>query len=208
MIKILIVEDQTLLRDSLEVVINNQGDMKVVGTTGDALKVPQLCRELKPDLILMDIVTENKVNGITIAEKLLKEFVNIKIVIMTAYSDITFIDAARKAKIQSYICKNVGNEQMVYVIRSTMNNLSIYIGPTDNSSFANKFTENELAVIRSVCEGKTRKDIKNDLGISETTFKPIITSILDKTGFDNIMEFAIYASMNGLITQTTDGRKN
>ena len=62
--KILIVEDQTMLRESLENLINGQNDMKVVGTTDDAANALQLCGKLKPDLILMDVVTKNNSSGI------------------------------------------------------------------------------------------------------------------------------------------------
>ena len=66
MIKILIVEDQAMLRDSLVHVIGNQKDMEVAGATGDASKCLELCRKLKPDLVLIDVVLENDANGIAL----------------------------------------------------------------------------------------------------------------------------------------------
>ena len=60
-------------------------------------------------------------------------------------------------------------------------------------------TEKEIAVIRLVCAGKSRSEIVRELGLSESTIKPIITSILDKSGFDSISKFAIYAVSRGLI---------
>ena len=199
MIKILIVEDQTMLRDALEHLINDQPDMEVIGSTDDAAKTPDLCRELKPDLILMDVVTENDASGITWAGSIRKEFPNIKIVIMTAVPDITFIDEARKVGAHSYIYKNTKNEHMFYVIRNTMQGLGIYPGPNDNSPFAAQFTDKEIAVIRLVCQGKSRGEMIQELGVSESMLKPIITSILDKSGFDSIAKFAIYAVGRGLI---------
>ena len=64
MVKILIVEDQTMLRESLEYLISRQEDMEVVGGTNDAANAPELCRKLKPDLVLMDVVTKNNSSGI------------------------------------------------------------------------------------------------------------------------------------------------
>ena len=92
MIRILIVEDQAMLRDSLEHVIGGQADMEVAGVTNDASKAPELCRELMPDLVLMDVVTENDANGITFAGRIRQELPDIKIVIMTALPEITFIE--------------------------------------------------------------------------------------------------------------------
>ena len=203
MINILIVEDQTLLRDSLLHILDNQEDMKVVGVSGDASKTLQLCRELKPDLVLMDIVTENDANGISFAAQVLGELPNIRIVIMTAFPDITLIDEARKAGIHSYFYKKFENEHLIYMIRNTMKGMSVYLCPTDTPPFLSRLTEKELMVIRLVSLGKSRSEMHKELGISETTLKPIITSILNKTGFDTIMEFVIYAVGKGLIVPIT-----
>ena len=199
MIKILIVEDQAMLRDALEHLINKQPDMEVVGTTDNAEKAPDLCRELLPDLVLMDVVTENYANGIVWAGIIRKELPEIKIVIMTAVPDITFIEEAKKAGAHSYISKHSANEHMFYAIRSTMKGCGVYHGPEGASPFAAQFNDKEIAVIRLVCQGKSRGEIAQDLDISESALKPVITSILDKTGFDSISKFAIYAVGRGLI---------
>jgi len=201
------VEDQTMLRDSLEHIINEQSDMEVAGTTNDAAKAPQLCRELKPNLVLMDVITKDDANGITCSSQIRKELPDIKIVIMTSLPEITFVDEAKKAGAHSYVYKNSGNEHLFYVIRSTMKGNGIYPGPSDASPFADRFSEKEIAVIRLVCQGKTRNEIIKALDISESTIKPIITAILDKTGFDSISKFAIYAVGRGLIVPEMEKKK-
>jgi len=204
MIKILVVEDQAMLRDSLEYVISGQTDMKVVGVTNDASKTPDLCRQLKPDLILMDVITENGANGIFFTGMIRKDFPDIKIVIMTSLPEITFVDEAKKAGAHSYIYKNAGNEHLLFAIRSTMRGHGVYPGQGDPSPFSTQFTEKEIAVIRLVCQGLTRNEMVSKLGISESMLKPIITSILDKTGFDSVMKFAVYAVGRGLIVPPND----
>jgi len=199
MIKILIVEDQVMLRESLERVIGGQNDMEVAGSTDDAAETPELCRELQVDLVLMDIVTKNNASGITYTSQIRAEFPNIKIVIMTGFSEMTFIDEARKAGAHSYVYKNSGFEHLFYVIRNTMQGNGIYPGPENHLSFSTQFNERELAVIRLVCKGKSRTEIVRELGMSEAVVKKIISAILEKTEFDNIMKFAIYAVSRGLI---------
>jgi len=199
MIKILIVEDQTMLRESLERVIGGQSDMEVAGTTDDAAKTPELCRQLQPDLVLMDVVTKDNTSGITYTAQIRTEFPNIKIVIMTGFSEITFIEEARKAGAQSYVYKNSGYEHLFYVIRNTMIGNGVYPGPENHLSLDAQFNEKEIAVIRLVCKGKSRTEIINELGLSEAVVKRIISAILEKTEFDNIMKFAIYAVSRGLI---------
>ena len=204
MIKILIVEDQTILVDAMEQLINEESDMEVVGVTNDASKTLKLCRELKPDLVLMDVITENEsndlnANGIQYAAIIRKELPDIKIVIMTALPEITFIDEARKADVHSYIYKNTGKKHFFYVIRSTIEGVGIYPSPVDTPATTYKFTEIEISILRLVCVGKTREEIAKELGISEFLLRNTITSILDKTGFDSITKFALYAVGRNLI---------
>ena len=199
MIKILIVEDQILLRDSLEHVIGGQADMEIVGVTDEASKTPEICRKLKPDIVLMDVMTKNDSSGIEFTAIIRREFPNIKIVIMTALPEITFVDQARKAGAHSFMDKDMGREHLFYVIRSTMKGHGIYPGPGVHSHFSAQFTDKEIAVIRLVCQGKTRDEMSKELGISESLLGHQITSILDKSGFDSISKFAIYAVGQGLI---------
>ena len=130
-IKVLIVEDQTLLRDSLENLIGTEPDMEVAGITGDASKAPEMCRKLKPDLVLMDVVTENGANGIHYAAQIRRELPEIKIVVMTGLPEITFIEEARKAGVHSYLYKKEDKEHLFYVIRRTMKGAGLYPGPAD-----------------------------------------------------------------------------
>jgi len=199
MIKVLIVEDQTLLRESLEYLIGGQGDMEIAGTTNDAAEAPKLCGKLKPDLVLMDVITKNNSSGLIYTALIRKEYPEIKIVIMTSLPEITFVESARKAGAHSFMDKEMGNEHLLYIIRNTIKGYSIYSVRSERSPFASQFTEREIAVIRLVCQGKSRSEVAKEMGISEVRLKPIITSILDKSGFDNIMKLAVYAVGEGLI---------
>jgi DNA-binding NarL/FixJ family response regulator len=199
-IKILVVEDQALLLDTLKDVINFQPDMKVIGTTDDAALAPEMCRELKPDMVLMDVITKNDSNGIEFAAQIRKEMPGIKIVIMTGLPEITFADKAKKAGVHSFMNKDSGKEYLLSVIHNTMRGNGIYPGQPDSKPFAEQFTERELVVLRLICQGKSRKEIVSELAMSESLLKKIILTILSKTCFDDIIKFAIYAVSKGLIT--------
>ena len=204
MIKVLIVEDQTMLRESLEHLLNAQSDIEVVGGTDDAAEAPELCKELKPDIVLLDVVTKKNsdgihASGIHYAAEILKKFPNIKIVIMTGLPEITFIEEAKKAGAHSFINKTMGNEHLLHVIRNTMKGYSIYSTSTEDKPFTANFTEDEIAVIRLVCKGMEREEIIESLALSEAKIKKIIRSILDKTGFDSMAKFAIYAVSQGFV---------
>jgi len=199
MVRLIIVEDQILMRDLLEEHIGKQSDMEVAGVTDDASKAPELCRELKPDLILIDIVTKSGCSGLQTAKQIREEMPDIKVIVMTSYPEITFIEEAMKIKAHSYLHKSSGIDHLLYVIRSTMKGAGIYPSPADISPFAQTFTDKELIVINYVCQGMTRNEIAQNLNVSESMVKQYITSILDKSGFDSISKFAIYAVSQGLI---------
>jgi len=199
MIKILIVEDQTLLRDALANVINGQKDMRVVGFTANADEALDLCRQSSPDLALIDVVTQDQVNGIVAAAQIRRELPAVKIVIMTALPEITFVDAARKAGAHSFVYKAANSSHLLYVIRSTMEGHGVYPGPGDEPFAKARFADAEIALIRLVCMGKSRKEIAQALAMPEGGVKELIISVLDKTGFDNIMQFSVYAVAHGFI---------
>jgi len=118
---------------------------------------------------------------------------------MTALPEITFAEEARKAGAHSFIDKNMGNDHLFHVIRNTMKGYSIYSSPQNHLPLNARFTEKEIAVIRLVCQGMARDEMAKNLSVSESMIKQHITSILDKTGFDSISKFAIYAVGEGLI---------
>ncbi len=199
MITVLIVEDQVLLRDSLERLLNTQEDVRVVGVCSRADRAFDLCRKLGPDLVLMDVVTCNAANGITAADRIRKEMPDVKIVIMTAVPEISFINAAQVAGAHSFIYKTAEFDHLLYVIRSTMKGQGIYPSPTDDSRFGIRFSDKELAILRLVCQGKSRSEMARALFMSEGSVKAVITRILNKTGFDSIMKLAVYVVANGFI---------
>ena len=199
MIRILIVESQTMLRELLEHLISTQSDMEIAGTACDSTEVAQSCSRLKPDLVLMDAVTANHTNGIKYAAQIRREFPLIKIVLMTSLPEITFVDDARKAGIHSFIYKNVGSKHLFYVIRSTMEGVGVYPSQADSPSFSLDLTEEEISIMRLVCQGKSRDEITSELGITRFKLRTCTTAVLDKTGFDTITKFALYAAGHSLI---------
>jgi DNA-binding NarL/FixJ family response regulator len=152
----------------------------------------------------MNVVTKDNTSGIVFAGKIRKEFPDIKIVIMTAYPEITFINEAIKAGAHSFFDKDMGKEHFFYILRSTMKGINTFPVRSDHSYYSGIFTEQEIAIIRLVGQGKTRNEMAMSLNISEAVLGRHITSILDKSGFDNIMKFAVYFTGQGLIIPAKD----
>ena len=102
---IVIVEDHKLLRDMIKDSLENEEVFNVVATLSDAKDVFEVCKEYKPDLVLMDICTENNSNGIAYSKILKETFPEIKIIIMTGIMDINFVNEAKEFNIDSFIYK-------------------------------------------------------------------------------------------------------
>lgn len=203
MIRVMIIEDQAMLRDSLARVIDEQDDMQVVGTLADASRAPAAVEEASPTVMLVDVCTEHNANGIDAARRIHGEHPEIKIVIMTGMPDVRFVEDARTAGCDSFVYKNVGTGELLSVLRSTSAGYSTFPLKSRGTLPGNAaLTPTELDILRLVCETKDRTQIAHELYLSEGTVKRHISDILQKTGYDNILRLAVYAVANGLIVPT------
>ena len=184
MIRLMIVEDQAMLRDSLACTINTQSDMEVVASLGDAAEALEALERSGATCALLDVCTENDSSGIVAAHKI-KE---------------AHPEQARTAGVDSFVYKNVGTTELLGIIRSTVEGYSTFpLAQQSIFSDATQLTDTELAILRLVCETKTRKEIATELYLSEGTVKRHISEILAKTGYDNILRLAVHAVSTGLI---------
>ena len=207
MYNIVIVEDHKLLRDMIKDSLENEEVFNVVTTLSDAKNVFEVCKEYKPDLVLMDICTENNSNGIAYSKILKETFPEIKIIIMTGIMDINFVNEAKEFNIDSFIYKSVNKETLITAIKNTLDGYSIY--PNEKTlpcetAILQDLTSTELLVLTKYCKLLDRKDVANSLGISTSTLKTHISSIYAKTGYDNLTKLAVYCISNGLIVTNLD----
>lgn len=204
---IVIVEDHKLLRDMIKDSLENEEVFNVVATLSDAKDAFEVCKEYKPDLVLMDICTENNSNGIAYSKILKETFPEIKIIIMTGIMDINFVNEAKEFNIDSFIYKSVTKETLITAIKNTLDGYSIY--PNEKTlpyetAILQDLTSTELLVLTKYCKLLDRKDVANSLGISTSTLKTHISSIYAKTGYDNLTKLAVYCISNGLIVTNLD----
>lgn len=116
-IGVLIVEDQAMLRESLVSTIDSQPDMHVVASLADAAEAPAFVARDGVDLALMDVCTENDSSGIVAAKRIKQDSPKVRVVIMTGMPDITFVEQARDAGVDSFVYKNVGISELLSVMR-------------------------------------------------------------------------------------------
>lgn len=211
MIQIVVIDDHILLRDMIVDTLNLESDFKVVGVSDDAKNAIELCKNLMPDVLIMDVCTANNSNGISYA-KLVKEiYPDIKIIIMTGVLDINFINESKNAKIESFIYKSIGKDSLISTVRNTANGYCMYPNPNLDKNIKNnilsKLTNREIQVLTLYCKLLDKDEVAEALSISPRTLKSHIHSIYEKTGFNNLNKLSIYCVSNGLIVANLEEPK-
>lgn len=199
MIRIVLVEDQAMLRESLAIAIDAQEDMHTVATLANAGDALAAAREHGPDLMLMDVCTEDDASGIAAAAQIKRELPDVRVVVMTGIPEITFIEQARAAGADSFVYKNVSTAELLGIIRSTMEGYSTFPAAQLGDETLEELDDEEIQILRLVCENKSRREIADELFMSEGTVKRRISGILAKTGYDSIMKLAVHAVSDGYI---------
>lgn len=210
MYNIIVIDDHKMLREMIAETLSTRG-FYVVATSGDAKNSVSLCEKFKPDLILMDICTENNSSGLAYSKIIKENFPSVKIILMTSVPDLTFIDKAKANNVDSFIYKNISSNSLITTIQNTIDGYSLY--PNSNSPKSNisdvlkDLTDTELSVLTEYCKTLDRNEVVKRLGISVRTLKSHISSIYGKTGYANLAKLAIYCVGNGLIVPNLEAPK-
>ena len=203
MYNVLIVEDDPMSRKLLEIFVSTSEHYKLVPSLDSAAMAELYCMTNHVDLILMDVCTSMDANGIEIAEKLKKNYPQIKIIIITSLPEYSYISLARKIGVESFWYKEPTAEALIKIMDRTMADESIYPDSAPvtrlGAALSNGFTERELEVLRELVSGKTDAAIAETLCISVTRVKQHIQHIREKTQFANRTELAVRARESGLV---------
>lgn len=199
-ISILLCEDVELLNDGLTSTLSKEKDLEVVSSIFDAEDIIPTLKEKEADIVLTDIITKNNHNALDYIPAIKKEFPNVKVVVITSFPDISFIDKAKKAGANSFIYKNASTKELVNLIRNTSSGYIIYPNQErTNAELLKSLTPTEMKVLRLYCAGNDRTEIAKELSASVSSVKNHISSILEKTGFRTLVKLAIYVIKEGLI---------
>lgn len=202
---VLIVDDQTLPRQYFESIVNGSDHYTVVASIGSATVADTYCAKYDVDLILMDIVMSDGINGLEAARHIKKSYPKVKILAVTSMPDASFLNKAREANVDSFWYKEVQDAPMLEVMDRTMNGECVWPdkSPTVRLGFADtgEFTERELEVLRLLAKGCTNQEIGDSLDISINTVRFHIGNLLSKTGYVSRTELAIAAAKSGIVVE-------
>lgn len=199
-IRVVIGEDDNLIRESLGIILGADNDIDVVGTFSNGREVVEFIYKNKADIILLD-VRMPVLNGV-LATKEIGKVSSAKVIILTTFDEDEYIQNAISFGAKGYLLKNTKPNKIIEAIKmvhagnsviqeEVLNKISKNILNDNNTKDLSIFTERELEIIKEICKGSSNKEISNNLFISEGTVKNYITSILQKTNLNHRTQIAI-----------------
>lgn len=200
MIRIVIAEDQRILRGALGTLLNFEADMEIVGEAEDGEEALMLIKKLKPDICLMDIEMPVK-SGLDVAEVLQHEGISCQVIILTTFARPGYFERAMKAGVHGYLLKDGSVEELAESIRRVIQGKREFDPELMMSAYQidNPLTEREQDVLRLAAEGKTYKEISKQLFLSAGTVRNYMSEALSKMDAKNKIEAIRVAREKGWI---------
>ena len=206
-IRVLIVDDHTVVRDGLYALISAEEGMQVVGSAGDGLEAVELVGELQPDVVLMDLVMP-RMDGVQATLEIKKVCPQARILVLTSFAEDHMVFSAIRAGAIGYLMKDTSSDELILAIRDTYYNRPA-LGPevarklmhdirNDAPPTENSLTEREVEILQQMALGKTNQKIADDLVLSERTVRTHVTNILAKLGLSNRTQAVLYALREGI----------
>ena len=202
-ITVLIVDDHAVVRQGLRTFLDLQPDIKVVGEAADGTEALAQAQALLPDIILMDLVMPNQ-DGVSATRAITSAVPSSKVLVLTSFSEDEKVFASIKAGAHGYLMKDVLPPELVKAIRTVYRG-EAQLHPEIARKLMNEFstpvptapkhdlTERELDVLRLIAQGKSNKEIADDLILSEKTVKTHVSNILQKLHLSDRTQAAVYA---------------
>lgn len=209
MINVLLVDDHEMVRIGVAAYLNIQSDIKLVGEAENGKQAIELALQLRPDIILMDLVMK-EMDGIEATKEIIKQWPEAKIIIVTSFLDDEKVYPALEAGATSYMLKTSKAAEIAEAVRSTYRGQSV-LEPQVTGKMMKRMTEGtkrilhedltnrELEILLLMAEGKTNQEIADDLFIALKTVKTHVSNILGKLEVQDRTQAVIYAFKHGLV---------
>jgi NarL family two-component system response regulator LiaR len=206
-IRVIIVDDHVLVRSGLEVVLGLFDDIALVGQAGDGEEAVRLCGELRPDVVLMDLVMPGT-SGVEATRRILDQYPETKVVALTSFTEDDLIGDTLRAGAIGYLMKNVSADQLADAVRAASQGRST-LAPEAADVLVrsvsaprpqmDSLTAREQEVLKLMADGLTNADIGERLVIGVATVKTHVSSIIAKLGVSTRTEATALAIRRGLV---------
>jgi two-component system, NarL family, response regulator LiaR len=209
-IRILVVEDQHIVREGMVAILSLQADMEIVGEAENGIQAVQLARKTKPDVVLLDMVMP-KQDGLTTIPKLKDISPNIRILVLSSFAQSSQVYQAIKTGALGYLLKDTPRVQLLQAIREVargqaslqpsiaMKVISDFERPNVSGNLSNEhLTQREMETLRLIARGLSNQEIATTMVVNERTIAKYVSSILNKLHLANRTQAALYALREGL----------
>ena len=214
-IRLLIVDDQRLMREGLRTLLELEGGVEIVGEAASGQVALDLYAELEPDVVLMDIRMPG-MDGVEATRRICTHWPDARVIILTTFDDDANVFEGLRAGAVGYLLKDLSGQELAQAVRTVWNGGGL-IEPTIARRVMAEFarlhpparsfdeglpeplSERELDVLRLVSAGFSNREIGNKLGLSEGTVKNYVTSVLQKIGVRDRTQAALRGRELGLI---------
>jgi two-component system, NarL family, response regulator LiaR len=208
-IRILVVDDESVVREGVVAILSLQPDVEVVGAAPDGIQAVQMAKKSKPDVVLLDLVMPNQdgLETIPILKQILPES---RILVLTSFAESEKVYQAIKSGALGYLLKDATHTQLMQAIRDVANGqASIPAGialkviheinhPSQILYTVDPLTPRELETLRLIARGLSNQEIATALFVHERTIAKYVSSILEKLQLANRTQAALYAIREGL----------
>lgn len=209
-IRILVVEDQNIVREGMVAILSLQTDMEVVGEAENGIQAVQIARKVKPDVILLDMVMPLQ-DGLTTIPQLKEISSNFRILVLSSFAQNSQVYQAIKTGALGYLLKDTPRVQLLQSIREVavgqaslqpsiaMKVIGDFAKPNLDESLSNEhLTQREMETLKLIARGLTNQEIAMTMVVNERTIAKYVSSILNKLHLANRTQAALYALREGL----------
>jgi DNA-binding NarL/FixJ family response regulator len=210
MIRILVVDDQALVRAGFRLILNAEPDLDVVGEAGDGDEAVERAEETAPDVVLMD-VRMPRLNGIEATRRLVERGNGVRVLMLTTFDLDEYVVDAFRAGASGFLLKTAPPHQLVAAIRtvhdgdallapaSTRRLIEQFARPTANNAMLDQLTAREHDVLRLLARGLTNAEIAAELVVEPSTVKSHVAGVLAKLDVRDRVQAVVFAYENGVV---------
>jgi DNA-binding NarL/FixJ family response regulator len=209
--KVIICDDQDIVRDGLELLLKLEKDIEIVGIAVDGAEAVEMVAQKQPDLVMMDLKMP-VMNGVDATRQIKARFPTVKVLVLTTFGTEDWVLEAIRAGASGYLLKDATREEVLNAIRGTVEGKT-FIDPSvagkllgeitggkkkPAAVLTDKLTQREIEVLQLLAKGLSNEDIAKKLFLSEGTVRNHISSIVTKLGVSDRMQAAVMAIQHGL----------
>ena len=213
MLRVLLVDDHTIVREGLRTLLLMEKDIEVVAEAEDGNAAVRMAQKTKPDVVVMDVGMPN-LNGVDATYGILKAVPNTPVIALSVHSDRRFVKGMLTAGARAYLLKNCAGEELIAAIRAVVAG-QVYVSPQVSGVVVNEFvrqlqgersrsllalTEREREVLRFLALGNSNKEVASELGVSSKTVETHRQHIMEKLECHSIADLTRFAIREGLVS--------